>query len=404
MKCKQMKLTTVHLCDLLYSSLFLWCIVYSMFMYSCISSIFGIPEGLIIRMIKVYCISAIVFKVMREGLVYRRKQAFALIFISVLVGGICFLSKTDDILWTWLFILGSRNTSRKKVVETVMWAHLISFVVVVGMCVFGKIDNRTFNATTDITRIRHSYGFTHPNLMGITILIVCICLLYLHFDKFKVKDYLVFAVAEYILYTVCYSRTSAALLIIMLVLTWFSKLIIAGRIKYILNPILWGTICVSVTASIYCAICYNPRNVFMFLLDTIFSKRLSFANNYLNEYGFSILGQEIEQISSLEASALGVTAKILDNAYMHIFINYGLIIGIILFFGYTKLVARSIRTNDYKTIICICIFFIWGVSEKYLYMPSYNFTLIFLGGILFDEFKDITEGERLRYEHERQLC
>ena len=107
------------------------------------------------------------------------------------------------------------------------------------------------------------------------------------------------------------------------------------------------------------------------------------ANNIINIYGFSLVGQRTQFISTRQAQLLGINSIVLDNAYLQLSISMGVIIFILVCLGYTNLTYRVIKANNIKLLSLIIIYGFLGISENGFNYLFFNFTYLFLSYVIY---------------------
>ena len=109
-------------------------------------------------------------------------------------------------------------------------------------------------------------------------------------------------------------------------------------------------------------------------LDYFFNGRIRYSNYYLTTYGFSLFGNG-KVLTDLNA--------ILDNGYILMFVQYG-VIGILLVFGFlSRIIKSDFLKNDYNLFIISIFMFIYLFNESFTPNIFMNFILLFYSKILF---------------------
>ena len=128
--------------------------------------------------------------------------------------------------------------------------------------------------------------------------------------------------------------------------------------------------------SIFLVFKYNSNNNILTRINEILSNRISLAKEIYLKYKLSFVGQNIHLISTYQAKKLNLIALVLDNAYFHLMIRYGLLLTIcfiVLFF----IQVKTFSEFGLIKLLTVCIvLFICGISETWMLRTEINFTLL----------------------------
>lgn len=222
--------------------------------------------------------------------------------------------------------------------------------------------------------IRNAFGFYHPNTFGMYVMMIFLDYLYLNKEK-KIRN-IIFAifVSIFIHYT---SDTRSAIYCIMgiSILLLLEKLLIRviqiKPIKFILNNLYLFLLCFSiVTTLLYCS-----KTDFSIQLNQFFSNRLYLQSIFWKNYKLSLFGNKI------------IYNYTLDNGYIKLLLNYGLLATIFYGYIYNKTLKKTYLFNNYIVYFIILILLFFNVAESSMLYVYFN---IF---ILYFFCKDSSKGE-----------
>ncbi|MBS6218920.1 hypothetical protein NE599_04625 [[Clostridium] symbiosum] len=294
-----------------------------------------------------------------------KREHVALLAIAIITFFITvFVTDLIVLLTDILVILASAGIEFRKVIKLDFICRLIFLVFVLVSFYMGiipeAIDYRNW------VEIRHSFGFAHPNRLALHLLMMCLYSFYLSYGKRRSLSRLFFYVVTfYFTYAVTGGRTSCIciLFIIFIDLILNSRFetvvtdFIVKRRKILSHFIIWGALASSFIAAILSAAGIIKYN------GTTISSRAVLAGRALISYGLSIFGRKIETIGTLEAQRQGVVSNVVDNAFIYLLVNYGVIafvIFIILIYASLKEINR--RAN-FPAFICTCVIIISLIME-----------------------------------------
>jgi hypothetical protein len=217
-------------------------------------------------------------------------------------------------------------------------------------------------------QVRYALGFNHPNTLGYFMLMLYMEYIYYKNTLIKnkvsngIKKYLPYIVVNIVILhimNVAHSRTSQICMII-----YNIALIIStkkaqendvkqkSRKKINTYPILYIAITI---ISFYSTALYESGSSIMYEINNIFSNRLNIQMEYLRLYDLNIIGRPMEYFTTL------------DNSYMHILINYGILAWIAYGLIFSKIFSKATSNKILK--INMIILTIYGLMEWYTVRP-----------------------------------
>lgn len=310
---------------------------------------------------------------------FKRKSFILFIAIS----GIAFVSSlttgTQLILTDILIIIASNKQNLCKIIKTDLAIRLFFLVLVIGMFKLGLIPQVIDYRDWIIPRF--SLGFGHPNRLSLHIFVICLYMYYLYHDK-KIFLYIVYIISLFFIMTVTDGRTSAIGIVLLFILTYIDGKKIENNVnKMAFNWAKWVLVII-VAISILLPLLYI-FNVIPHLTttNTLYS-RITLAANGFQEYGLSLFGQSIQSIGTLEAQRLGIRSNGIDNAYVFVLINYGLLAFLSLLVILSCAIDGIRINNDKYAIKCLLILLIIASIEAQLVYIESNLFLIY-AGVLF---------------------
>lgn len=304
----------------------------------------------------------------------------------------------QELAWGFLFVAAAKNADLKRSAKEILIITVAAVAAVMLLADFGLIESITEDVSEGRSYLWSGgdtiklWGFTHHNYLGCRTLTFYLCYIILRYEKYHVLDLLPAVLCFCFCYYMVKSRTAAILILVATVLVVIFKFLQQLEKKIgedkcgLLAKLGTGFIMLfSVIFSLVVCIGYNPSISFYEFLDDLLSTRLSKANALWQEYGFSLLGQSVELIGTQAAEEAGVSPVILDNAYMHLFIRCGILVGVLVLVAYASAARNALRRKDYAVAVVIATYFVCGISECWLFTITYNPLLILLSSALYDE-------------------
>lgn len=313
-----------------------------------------------------------------------------------------YLSNSAILFISIMFILASQGVDYKKVLRIALiscfaWTILVIILFAMGFIpeisaysVYIKNLNHTF-------RLRRSLGFSHVNLLGTHIGVIVLIYYYLRFERIRTIHYIILGVLTFIIFITSFSRTSiyafvilAIAHIIYLILHELNK---ENTVQVLAIACCWLFPIFSLLAG---TVFYN-YTFFNTTLNNILAGRISDINVFFKGYGFSILGQDIELRGTGQVTASDHTRLILDNAYTHLGIHFGIIMLFLFLVAATALLVKYGRREEYNTVIVILVMILWGTSELTAIRFEYNVFMILSGELIYRRFYNEYYNSALYY-------
>ena len=310
---------------------------------------------------------------------YTRKEIIICLILG-LIGIISyFFTKREGVLLTIITIVSLKNVPYKRVLCLAFSLRCIIFILLVTLSLTGIIENvETVHWRDEVGFItRYALGYDHPNLLHTNFFILVILFIYLFYERLNVISYILMLGINYFIYTFSISRTGFYSTILVVIVTIFLK-------KRLINKRIFYNICkiaipFSILFTIITAFGYNNFEVIKGL-DRLFSGRIFYSNYFLTYYNWNLFGRSLTNDSNL-----------LDNGYVVLMINYGIVVFLIYVLGYYKVIKKFIKLQMDKELLMICFFSIYGITEGFLPNIFLNLSLIFLSSLIFKINKSIID-------------
>lgn len=274
-----------------------------------------------------------------------------------------------------ILIIGMKNVSVKRVFTVGMgvWSLCMLYTVTAAVF-FGRTGVRVIHEKLGLGPIlRESLGYTHPNVLHITYIVLITFTLYLcreNQKKFFTAAILLLLGDIYIfLYSVSFTGLlfSFALFILFF---YFQKRKTFSRLETVIiegMPVLCIIISIVLPLILDDGILYKVFN-------KILNNRVWAIRTFFQYYQVTFFGGGNEGI---EFS--------LDNSYVSALNGYGMIPLAIIILTYCLLLRYSLKKNRRMELTIICTFLIAGLSEPFLFNASVkNITVVLIGELLYE--------------------
>lgn len=302
-----------------------------------------------------------------------------------------YLSNSAILFISIMFILASQGVDYRKVLRIALISCFVWTILIIALFAMGFIPEisaysvyiKNLNHTF---RLRRSLGFSHVNLLGTHIGVIVLIYYYLRFERIRPIHYIILGVLTFIIFITSFSRTSIYVFVILaivhIIYLILRKLNKENTVQGLAIVCCWFFPIFSLLAG---TVFYN-YTFFNTTLNNILAGRISDINIFFTEYGFSILGQDIELRGTGQVTASDHTRLILDNVYAHLGIHFGIIMLILFLAAATALLVKYGRREEYNTVIVILVMILWGTSELTAIRFEYNDFMILSGELIYRRF------------------
>lgn len=309
--------------------------------------------------------------------------------ISVLVLFFTFISwriaNNPTIFILFLFIINSRSIHLKKFVLFDCKLKTFFLLLIVGLYFLGFTNNYIMYRDSGI--IRSSMGFSHPNIFGAFVFSIYCEYLYINHQKLR-TIFLIF-LSLLVTFIISYFSDSRG--------SYLSVILLCGMVLFYRFPIfkvfdnklvktaINYSFVIFALFSVFLSLKYVPTSNFFLKLDSILSGRIKFGNMFLNDYSIKLLGNRLHLVGTYEAHLTGQRSLILDNSYIKLILQYGVIPFLIFMISYIKTSKIMYNKSDYVFVIIFFIYAIRGLTENILFGLYGNIFLLYLSKTFFKE-------------------
>lgn len=305
------------------------------------------------------------------------------LFIALICSGVSWIISDSNILAILvLFIIAAKNIKFENIIKYDFKLRVVLTSIVVLLYVLDLTENHyIYRENGDI---RSSMGFSHPNTFGIYILLLCAEYIYLNYKKMTWKSYVVILIVDILLIYFANSRASVIAILLLLVGTALCKItknkIIENKLVKNLLPYLF--IIFTLISIILCTL-YNPVNFVIRQINDLLSGRIYLAKKYLEDYDVNLFGNELEIVSTYEAENTGEEARVLDNGFINIILQYGIVNYIFLVIMLYIAIQKALSEKDYILCIIMSIYIVVGILENGAFTLYKNTFLIYISNAIY---------------------
>ena len=316
---------------------------------------------------------------------YSFRQLLIILPVTVLLYYSAWLSHFHELFYTWLFIVGMKNSDFNKIALFSLWMLGICIPLYALLCKTGVFpDAGVFRGN----QFRTALGFIHPNSFGVRVFIFTSCWYYVRRNRLTVADYLFVILLSLFVWFVPNSRTSSICMVLLsaLIFLYSNSRFTSSPLCRISDYFLIVSAVFVNLGTVLLSIFYSEQNSAMRLLDKALSGRLSISNQLFHEFGITLFGQQIYvNMSERIYAGLGNTAINFDNSYMRILLHWGVLVYV--FFSVLTiwgLIYEKRRKNPTLFLILFMVL-VYSFSEKILYQGTYCVFILALSDLLYSK-------------------
>lgn len=299
-----------------------------------------------------------------------------LVFLAVIFLVEITITERALLIYVFFMIL-AQHIDVEKLLRYDIKLKVCMLIVIVGMCAAGVIDNYSdvINGT-----YKQAWGFQHPNTFTCYVLTILVEWLCVRYGKMKWYEWLLVIGCALAVEHIGGGRSSvytfAVIFLLFVLAAVVPKLFYTKLVKLafaVVTPLL-------AALSFLAVWLYNQGNAFAIKLNSILTTRISLASRFLNTYDLKIFGQEIEYISTRQAQIDGVSSNILDNAYIHCALSWGILIFAAIIIGCCGMLRKWLKNKQVNMALFSLFFILLGIGETYMLNPLYNVSFLCLLG------------------------
>lgn len=263
-----------------------------------------------------------------------------------------------------MMFAGSLKTADiKQIIKFDMYLRTALIIIVVLLCNAGIAEDVSFSYNGVV---RRSMGFTNPNTLGIAVFVLVCDILYTYNMKLNLKILALISAFSVWIYSVARCRTAVyaiiALLIVSFVYTVFPKVLLSKpfRVFCYIAPVLLSLLTLIVVRE------YMDGNAAAVELNELLSGRIHSIARFAKVLSPTLLGQPIGE--TIDHS--------LDNTYGFIWYDLGIVVFVLFFLAYFKLLKSNFKTGNAPMCIIILAFMFYGLSEHLWINVDYNIFML----------------------------
>jgi len=290
-------------------------------------------------------------------------------YCLVLMAGLICAEHSGDmkILDLAIMVVGANGVDYRKICKVTLIVSLATIALAALSSILGFVPNEsvTMLSSSGEVRVRNAFGFISQNGLGAVCFTAFLSCYIGNLNSKKALTIIVAIVTCLVLIYVVDTRT-AAYAIAILTFFWIANRFLKARTIVVLSAL----VCLmSLMFGLILPFIYDANSALMTSIDGWLSGRISCADWFIRNNGISLIGQEIDFLSTQEAASLGLTASVLDNAYIHLLVHFGVVGLLVVNLVYLRIFLSA--SSHGRPFICLVVatIYVVGMLETWFFMP-----------------------------------
>ncbi|MDO4284083.1 MAG: hypothetical protein Q4C60_01995 [Eubacteriales bacterium] len=315
-------------------------------------------------------------------LMLTRYTMFELLGTILLLGMTMFVYlRTGErgIVFYMAMALGLKGVSLKRVFRTGAWLLSVCFLLMMALTQSGLIGDLFYVHHKDALgfTVRWSFGYTHPNVLHITYLVLMALWLYvLPLTRKQLRAVSVFFMLGN-LYVLLYSLSYTGFIVGTFYLFcnyYFTASRPDSGLRRLANALAGCLFPFCVLFSVAGPVILTGK--LYELADKLVHHRFVLSNYFLTTEPVALFGHRL--LTTPDAT------RSIDCSYTYLFVHLGVVFFAMFCLVYMAMILRCIRQNNGRTLAILLGFALAGVTEPFLFNTSFkNITFLLIGAYLF---------------------
>lgn len=331
-----------------------------------------------------------------EDRLYRFRNFVGLVIVFC-IGYIEFSVQDHTVMLFMLciFIYSASNVDFDDILKISLIIEVLVLISAIGLSLGGLIPN---NVWDEGTRFRYDLGFIYCTfgshlMLFITMVYSCI--------RRRITLFETGILAAVNIWLYLYTNTRIDLyiaipfLLFFYVWTHFSDGI---RQNIIIKVLFQYSGAIIGTVSIAAQVFYNPELFFYVKINDILSNRLCLGNRAIEEYGFTLFGQNIRWVGQggIKKNPL-LTYNYVDCSFLKYTLNYGVVFMLLLLIGTIYIGKKAIEREEKALCISLLFLYVFAMVDAELCVLAFHPFLLKMGELLNPPPEDEYGEERENY-------
>lgn len=306
---------------------------------------------------------------------YSVKELIAIIVLIGLGSFVYIRSGEKGALLYILMITGLKNISIKRVFIVGATAWSLIFVVFTWLNSLHILESpfKVHDKFGMGPVIRWGLGYSHPNVLHVSYLVLVMFLVYAMGEKYNWKHTIGFMLGNMLIFIYSLSSTGVIAVTIYLIMTVYCRC--RKQLNILEKSLIQLIFPICVLFSLIAPLVLQG-NLFEFV-NNLTNTRLKLARYFLTIQPPTLFGTKVADLITSQLT--------MDNSYVNAFVTYGIVLFVMIVGMYIVLIYTCCKQQKKGELCVIMVCLIAGITEPFLFNTSFkNLSLLFVSMLLFD--------------------
>jgi len=306
------------------------------------------------------------------------KNTFILLILGFGVIGLSYVnSRASNLFMSAVFFYYSGAVRNKKRFATlVIWLYAAIILLVAALSMSGLIGTLV-KQRSKTQALRSSLGFVHPNQVAIMMFVMICMIFYRGMDKrlrSRETDYIIAGFLAVVVFLITNTMTFLALTVLMLVALFAYDAILSHfRMprKVTRHFVRTGLLVIGLVAgAVFYHFWKNP--LALKGIWVTFRARFLLSQKYVTAYGIKPFGSKIALGTDVVIPGFESGYYFLDNGYFRLFVENGLLAGMIVMFLLFRAIVNLTRQGKWKLLVILLCIMLYMFNEQKMLTLYFN--------------------------------
>lgn len=283
-----------------------------------------------------------------------------------------------------LMLFGIKNVPVSRVfkIGAVVWSGCMIFTITAAIF-FDRTGVRLVHEKLGLgPLLRESLGYTHPNVLHVTYILLMVFFLYLSKKKDVVKTVILLMAGNAFVFM--YSMSYTGLLISFVLIAMYGYFMYREKISPLEKILIQMVLPACVLISAIMPPLLTDDNIIYQIFNKLLNNRIWAIQVFYGLYDITLFGERIIQ-----------SGFSLDNSYIYSLAWYGVVFLVVAVIIYIWVIDKYIKEDKRVELAIILTFVVAGLTEQFLFNASIkNISVIFIGEAFFRYIGNLNEKEK----------
>lgn len=344
----------------------------SVLSHTVLDTIFQVPVSVIDSLVQVIVLALLAFK-----FIFQRAKpgSWALAVVAILIFFISWRKSGEGwLFWLAVFVVCGQGVELKSLARLTLFLSVVTILFSITITSTGLAENYL---SSRLGTQRYGMGFTNPNYFGCYLLLLCLSFSTLRFGKNPLPDICLLLITTFVNLSLTDSRSSALLSLVAIVALEVFYGVKSTKARKAITVAIVAASIILVGFSLYLMVFFDASVGWQHELDSLFSGRFHLMNSYYEMGPLTLFGKDYSGYAPIYWVRGKAVSFVVDNAYCHILLRYGIIPFIAFIAAYGILLYRLLKTNRWDALLFgTALMVVFGFSETLGVKVESNFFIL----------------------------